>query len=70
MAQYDLTAKLGQFFDLHLVFPLLEFLSSKEVSLLTGADASRSPLMHLVVCLTPISPTLRFTMKGSFWKES
>jgi hypothetical protein len=32
MSQYDLTSKLGQFFDVHLVFPLLEFLSSKEVS--------------------------------------
>lgn len=29
--QYDLTAKVGPYLDRHLVFPLLEFLSSKEI---------------------------------------
>lgn len=29
MAEYDLTSKLGQYLDLHLVFPLMEFLSSR-----------------------------------------
>ena len=31
MAEYDLTAKVGQYLDRHLVFPLIEFLSGKEV---------------------------------------
>lgn len=32
MAEHDLTARMGSFLDRHLVFPLLEFLSVKEVS--------------------------------------
>lgn len=32
MADYDLTSKLGPFLDRHLVFPLMEFLSVKRVS--------------------------------------
>ena len=31
MAQYDLTNALSEFMDLHLVFPLLEFLSTREI---------------------------------------
>jgi hypothetical protein len=31
MAKYDLTHTIGQYLDRHLVFPLLEFLGSKEV---------------------------------------
>lgn len=31
MAQYDLTPRMGQYLDRHLVFPLLEFLSAKEI---------------------------------------
>lgn len=31
MAKYDLTARMVQYLDRHLVFPLLEFLSAKEV---------------------------------------
>lgn len=30
--KYDLTSRVGAYLDRHLVFPLLEFLSSKEVS--------------------------------------
>ncbi len=33
MAEYDLTSKVGQYLDRHLVFPLIEFLSGKEVSI-------------------------------------
>ena len=32
MAEHDLTARMGCFLDRHLVFPLLEFLSVKEVN--------------------------------------
>lgn len=31
MAKFDLTSRMGQYLDRHLVFPLLEFLSAKEV---------------------------------------
>lgn len=31
MAEWDLTSRMGQYLDRHLVFPLLEFLSVKEV---------------------------------------
>ena len=34
MAEHDLTARMGCFLDRHLVFPLLEFLSVKEVGIL------------------------------------
>lgn len=33
MAEFDLTTRMGQYLDRHLVFPLLEFLSVKEVGL-------------------------------------
>ena len=31
-SKFDLTFKIGQYLDRHLVFPLLEFLAAKEVS--------------------------------------
>lgn len=31
MAEYDLTTKVGKYLDRHLVFPLLEFLSEREI---------------------------------------
>lgn len=31
MSEFDLTRVMGQYLDRHLVFPLLEFLSAKEV---------------------------------------
>ena len=31
MAQYDLTNQLSEYMDLHLVFPLLEFLSTRRI---------------------------------------
>ena len=33
VAQYDLTSVIGGYLDRHLVFPMLEFLSEKKVSL-------------------------------------
>lgn len=32
MAKFDLTSKVGQYLDRHLVFPLLEFMSGRGVS--------------------------------------
>lgn len=32
MGEFDLTARIGQYLDRHLVLPLLEFLSAKSVS--------------------------------------
>lgn len=34
MAKFDLTSRMGQYLDRHLVFPLLEFLSAKEVRMI------------------------------------
>ena len=31
MAEFDLTTRMGQYLDRHLVFPLLEFLSVRQV---------------------------------------
>lgn len=31
MAEYDLTSKIGCYLDRHLVFPLLEFLSERDI---------------------------------------
>ena len=36
MAEFDLTHRLVPYLDRHLVFPLLEFLSAKEVSEVVG----------------------------------
>jgi translation initiation factor 3 subunit E len=31
MLEYDLTAKIAQYLDRHMIFPLLEFLSSRKI---------------------------------------
>ena len=31
MPEYDLTSKIGQYLDRHMIFPLLEFLSSRKI---------------------------------------
>src|SRR5699024_6042015 len=44
MAQFDLTSRMGQYLDRHLVFPLLEFLSAKEVKNLRLCSLSKIEL--------------------------
>jgi len=46
MAQYDLTNKLSEFMDLHLVFPLLEFLSTREIYKNASLTASKYELLQ------------------------
>jgi hypothetical protein len=51
-AQYDLTSKMIPFLDLHLVFPLLEFLEINEVMILIGKQTRHT-------LITPLDSTSR-----------
>lgn len=46
MAQYDLTNALSEFMDLHLVFPLLEFVSAREIYRNESLIASKYQLLQ------------------------
>lgn len=52
MAKFDLTSRMGQYLDRHLIFPLLEFLSAKQVSefenIFTNLICSAEELMGLI----------------------
>lgn len=43
--QYDLTSRISQFLDKHLVFPLLEFLSQKQVYQASDIEAAKLDLI-------------------------
>lgn len=60
MAKFDLTSRIGQYLDRHLVFPLLEFLSAKEVTLFRLCAATSH---HISICF-------RRTMKMNYLKPS
>lgn len=51
MAEFDLTTRMGQYLDRHLVFPLLEFLSVKKVNNLCLSLVSCIHLDHLFVVI-------------------
>ena len=55
MAQYDLTNALSEFMDLHLVFPLLEFLSTREIYKSNSLMKSKYQLLQ--VFITSASPS-------------
>ena len=47
MAEYDLTNVLSGFMDLHLVFPLLEFLSTRDIYNENSLIASKFTLLQV-----------------------
>jgi hypothetical protein len=49
MAKFDLTYRMGQYLDRHLIFPLLEFLSAKHVSSFETTAAANVNCKHEMV---------------------
>lgn len=47
-SKFDLTFKIGQYLDRHLVFPLLEFLAAKEVGYKFQPDSLKTSLSTYV----------------------
>lgn len=57
MAKFDLTSKMSQYLDRHLIFPLLEFLTAKGVCIKKRNNIEVITMLHMYC---------RFTMKPNY----